>query len=64
MTDNTEFRIMDHACISRIGDQAWMEIVVPGMRIRFEMTLKEIEELRDVSTDIARQLREHLESNK
>lgn len=57
-------RASDLISISRVGEEAWLEYNVEGLRLRVEMTLEELQSLVEVSTSVIYMLKEHLKPDK
>ena len=56
-----EHRIMDDCTISRIGNEAWIDITRPGLLLRLKLTFRELREFIEVAEVVEEQLRVYIQ---
>ena len=47
-----EKRILDCATLAKIGDEAWLDILHPGLLLRFKLTSEELDNLIEVCQQV------------
>jgi hypothetical protein len=51
-------RILDFASLQKIGSEAWLDIICPGMMLRFKLTVDELDNLIEVCQQVRKDFEE------